>query len=266
MTIDSYRSLCDDFYLDMYINTRLDLPTSRDTILAFFERIQKQYPFMSHFYRCENDTYCLEENHNIGQERWITLETNRIGSGVVNPANFEDVFCQDRLVLELVPYMLSISHLDVASLDVTFAMDFDYAGSHDEVIAEALFSSSAFSCFLDLPVAKPVVFSPSMVVALSEDECTQARISFESKAASDFINGCEPRCKKQIPDSAGGYLTADAIGLCFTVRQYPQPGIRFDMLKSFEYQCRLAEKLMTEKIGPNIILPLTETIAQKRLI
>jgi hypothetical protein len=257
MTINSYRSLCDDFYLDMYINTKLDLPTSRDTILTFFERIQKQYPFMNHFYRCENDTYCLEENHNIGQERWITLETNRIGSGIVNPANFDDVFCQDRLVLELVPYMLGISHLDVASLDITFAMDFDYTGSHDEVIAEALFSSSAFSCFSDLPFAKPVAFAPSMIVALSEDECTQVRISIESKATSDFINGREPRDKKQSPD--------DAISLCFTVRQYPQPGTRFDMLKSFECQCRLAEKLMAEKIGPNFVLPLTETIAQKRL-
>ncbi len=258
MTINSYRSLCDDFYLDMYINTRLDLPTSRDTILAFFERIQKQFPLMSHFYRCDNNTYCIEESRNTGQERWITLEMNRVGSGVVNPSNFEDAFRQDRLVLELVPYMLSISHLDVDSLDITFAMDFDYTGSHDEVIAEALFSSSAFSCFSDLPSAKPLAFTPSMVVALSEDECTQARISIESKATPDFISGCEPRSKKQSPN--------EAISLFFTVRQYPQPGIRFDMLKSFEYQCHLAEELMAEKIGPNFVLPLTETIAQKRLL
>ena len=257
MTINSYRSLCDDFYLDMYINTKLDLPTSRDTILTFFERMQKQYPFMNHFYRCENDTYCLEENHNIGQERWITLETNRIGSGVVNPANFDDVFCQDKLVFELVPYMLGISHLDVASLDITFAMDFDYTGNHDEVIAEALLGSSTFSCLSDLPSAKCIAFSPSMVVSLSEDECTQARISIESKTASDQNMDYEHRGKKQ--------STNDAISLFFTVRQYPQPGIKFDMLKSFEYQCRLAEELMAEKIGPSFILPLTETIAQKRL-
>jgi hypothetical protein len=268
MAINSYRSLCDDFYLDMYINTRLDLPNSRDTILTFFERIQKQFPFMSHFYRCENNTYCLEDNQNTGQERWITLELNRVGSGVVNPANFEDVFQQDRLVLELVPYMLGISYLDVDSLDVTFTMDFDYAGSHDEVIAEALFGSSAFSCFLDLPSARPISFTPSMIVALSEDERTQARISIESKTSSDdFIGGSGTKGKKQCSD--------DAISLCFTVRQYPPLGlpaeeksraIKFDMLKSFEYQCRLAEELMAEKIGPNFILPLTETIAQKRLM
>ncbi|OHB59989.1 MAG: hypothetical protein A2167_06815 [Planctomycetes bacterium RBG_13_46_10] len=258
MTINSYSSLCDDFCLDMYINTRLDLPTSRDTILTFFERIQKQFPLMSHFYRCETNTYCLEDNYDTGQERWITLEPNRVGSGVVNPLNLQDVFQQDKLVLELVPYMLGISHLDVDSLDLTFAMDFDYTGSHDEVIAEALFGSSAFNCFSDLPSAKPISFTPSMILALSEDECTQARISIESKTSPDFIGGYESKNKKQGID--------DAISLCFTVRQYPQPGVRFDMLKSFEYQCRLAEELIAEKIGPNFILPLTEKIAQKRLI
>ncbi len=257
MTISSYRSFCDDFYLEMHINTRLDLPTSRDTILTFFERIQKQYPFMSHFYRCENNTYCLEEVHNIGQERWITLETSRVSSGVINPANFQEAFCQDKLVLELVPYMLGISHLDVASLDVTFAMDFDYTGNHDEVIAEALLGSSAFNCLSDLPSARCIAFSPSMVVSLSEDECTQARISIESKTTSDLNIDYEYRGKRQSSN--------DAISLFFTVRQYPQPGLRFDMLKSFEHQCRLAEELMAEKIGPNFVLPLNETIAQKRL-
>ena len=177
MMPNSYRSLCDDFYLDMYINTQLDLPTQRDTILAFFERIQRQFPSMGRFYRREKNEYCLEEDRDLGQYRWITIEVDRIGSGVVNPPNFEEAYSQDRLVIELVPYMLGVSHLDINSLDVTFAMDFDYAGSHDEVIAEALFGSTAFSCLLDLPSARPIGFSPTVVVALSDDECTQARIS-----------------------------------------------------------------------------------------
>ncbi len=153
---NSYSSLCDDFYLDMYINTELDLPTQRDTILAFFERIQKRFPSMGCFYRRENNEYCLEEDRNAGQYRWITLEIDRIGSGVVNPSSFEEAYDQHKLVLELIPYMLSVNHLDIDSLDVTFAMDFDYIGSHDEVIAEALFGSTAFNCLLDLPSARAI--------------------------------------------------------------------------------------------------------------
>ena len=251
MTLNSYSSLCDDFYLDMYINTELDLPTQRDTILAFFERIQKQFPSMGCFYRRENNEYCLEEDRNLGQYRWITLEIDRIGSGVVNPSSFEMAYCQDRLVLELVPYMLSVNHLDIDSLDVTFAMDFDYGGSHDEVIAEALFGSTAFNCLLDLPGARPIGFSPVVVVALSDDCRTQGRISIESKTSV-----YEPRKKEQADE---------AISLSFTIRQYPKTAEKFDPLKSFEYQCRLAEELMAEKIVPNFVQPLTETITQKRL-
>jgi len=247
-----YSSLCDDFYLDMYINTELDLPTQRDTVLAFFERIQKQFPSMGRFYRREDNEYCLEEDRNAGQYRWVALEIDRLGSGVVNPSSFEDAYSQDRLIIELIPYMLSVNHLDIDSLDVTFAMDFDYAGSHDEVIAEALLAQSAFNCLLDLPAAKPISFSPTAVVAISDDCRTQARISVESKTSI-----YEPREKRQLAD--------EAISLSFTIRQYPAGTEKFDALKSFENQCRLAEELMAEKIVPNFVQPLTNVIAQKRL-
>jgi len=249
---NSYSSLCDDFYLDMYINTELDLPRQRDTILAFFERIQKQFPFMGCFSRRGNNEYCLEEDRSAGQYRWITLEINHIGSGVANPSSFEEAYNQDRLVIELVPYMLSVSHLDIDSLDVTFAMDFDYAGSHDEVIAEALFGSTAFNCLLDLPAARPIAFSPAVAVAISDDCHTQGRISVESKTSI-----YEPKEKRQVVD--------EAISLSFTIRQYPSSTEKFDALKSFENQCRLAEELMVEKIVPNFVQPLTNVIAQKRL-
>ncbi len=249
---NGYSSLCDDFYLDMYLNTKLPLPRQRDTILAFFERIQKQFPSMGCFSRGKNNKYYLEEDRNTGQCRWIILETDRIGSGVANPTSFEDAYSQDRLVIELAPYMLSVNHLDIDSLDVTFAMDFDYAGSHDEVIAEALFGSTAFNCLLDLPAARPIVFSPAVVVALSDDCLTQGRISVESKTSV-----YEPREKRPGAD--------EAITLSFTIRQYPSSEGKFDALKSFENQHRLAEELMAEKIVPNFVQPLINVIAQKRL-
>jgi len=255
MMADSYSSLCDDFYLDMYINTQMELPTGRDTILAFFERIQKQFPTMCSFHRRENNEYCLEEDHNPSQYRWVALEADRIGSGVVNPSDLEMAYCQDRLVLELVPYMLSVSSLDIDSLDVTFAMDFDCAGNHDEVIAEALFGSTAFNCLLDLPSARPIGFSPAVVVALSDDCRTQGRISVESKTSIVEVGRKDPRLVGE----------DEAISLSFTVRQYRPTNERFDAIKSFEHQCQLAGAIMAGKIVPNFVQPLVETIAQKRL-
>jgi hypothetical protein len=251
MTLDSYCSLCDDFYVDMHVNTELDLPTQRDTVLSFFERIQKQFPSMGNFYRRQSNEYCLEENRTLGQYRWICLEVDRIGCGAVNPANLETAYCQDRLVLELMPYMLGVSHLDIDSLDVTFGMDFDYSGSHDEVIAEALFSSTAFNRLLDIPGSRPIGFSPAVVVALSPDCHTQARCSVESKTSI-----YEPGKREQAED--------EAISLSFTIRQYPPTGEKFDALKSFEDQCHLVQELMAERIIPDFVQPITETIAQKR--
>ena len=89
MTLNSYSSLCDDFYVDMYINTELDLPTGHDTILSYFERIQKQFPSMGNFYRRENNECYLEEDRSGGQYRLVSLEIDRIGSGMANPHDFE---------------------------------------------------------------------------------------------------------------------------------------------------------------------------------
>jgi hypothetical protein len=90
------------------------------------------------------------------------------------------------------------------------------------------------------------------MVALSDDCRTQGRISVESKTSV-----YEPGKKDQITD--------EAITLSFTIRQYPSSAEKFDALKSFENQCRLAEELMAEKIVPNFVQPLINVIAQKRL-
>jgi hypothetical protein len=251
MAMNNYNLLCDDFFVDMYVNTELDLPTERDTVLAFFERVQKQYPAMGNFYR-RNGNYYLEEDSSAGRYRWIVLEQDRIGSGVVNPENPADAYSQHKLVLELSPFMLAVSHLDIDSLDVTFGMDFDYNGSHDEVIAEALLGSGSFSSLLDIPLG-PIDFSPSMVVALSEDCRTQARISVESKTSI-----IEPDDREKTTDKA--------ISLLLTVRQFPATDGKFDAIKSFARQCRIAEELMAEKIVPKFVQPLINVIAQKRMI
>lgn len=251
MAVNSYSSLCDDFYIDMFVNTELDLPAERDTVLTYFDRIQRQYPRMGRFLRRDSNEYYLEEDHGSGQYRWVSLEVDRIGSGVVNPSSFEEAYQQDKLILELVPYMLGVTPLDVDSLDVVFAMDFDCAGNHDEIIAEALFGTSAFGCLLDLPSCKPIVFSPAVVVSLSEDERTQLRVSIESKT-SIF----EPDEKEQSHD--------ESISLSLTVRQYPETNERFDPIASFERQCRLAEELMAERIVHHFVQPLAEVIAQRR--
>ncbi len=248
---NSYGSLCDDLYVSMHVNTELDLPSQRDTVLTFFERIGKQFPMMGNFYRRDNGDFCLEEDRHGEKYRWVTLEVDRICSGCANPIDLEDAYSLHRLVLDLSHYMLGVSRLDIDSLDVIFVMDFDYRGNHDEVIAEALFGSTAFSSLLDLPVARPVGFSPSVVIALDDDCRTQARIAVESRTSV-----YEVRNNK--------YKDDEPISLYFTIRRYPKPYEKFDAIKSFNQQCAIAQELMDEKIIPNFVGPLTNAIAQRR--
>ena len=249
---NSYSSFCDDFYFDMYVNTELELPTQRDTILAFYERIQKQYPSMGNFYRRQEDNYYLEEDRTSGTYCWVGLELDRIGSGIVNPTNLELPCQQNKFVLELMPYMLSVSHLDIDSLDVTFAMDFEYSGNHDEVIAEALLGQSSFTNLLDSTHVQTIGFSPVMVLALTPDYYTQMRISVKSKTSI-----YEPGEKRPTTD--------ESISLSFTIRQYPTPNQKFDPLKSFEIQYHMARDLMDEKIIPQFAQPLKNIISEKGL-
>ncbi|RKY12455.1 MAG: hypothetical protein DRP65_01210 [Planctomycetota bacterium] len=247
----SYGSLCDDFYVDMHVNTELDLPTQRDTILAFFERIGKQFPTMGNFYRRDNGDFCLEEDLHGQKHRWVTLEVDRICSGCANPVDVEDAYSLHRLVLDLSEYMLGVSRLDIDSLDVIFVMDFDYRGNHDEVIAEALFASTAFAGLLDVPGARPIGFAPTVAIALDEDCRTQVRVSVESRTSV-----YEVRNKK--------YKEAEPISLYFAVRRYPKPDEKFDAIGSFDAQCVIAQRIMDEKIVPNFVGPLTNAIAQRR--
>ncbi|MFA5423106.1 MAG: hypothetical protein WC374_04545 [Phycisphaerae bacterium] len=245
-------SICDDFYIDMCVGTELELPTQRDTILAFFERIGKQYPSMSNLSRRGRKEYYLESPQNTGQYRWVCIDADRLAGGVVNPETFEDAYAQHKLVLELAPYMLSLSHLDIDSLDLTVTMDFDCPCNHDEVISEALLSGSAFSSLFEIPGSKPVGVSPVVIMSLTEDSCTQARVSVESKTA-----GFDPRKEKDTQDQA--------ISLSLTIRQYPQSGAKFEPVRSFDNQSELLESLLEEKIIPCFARPLINTIAHRRL-
>ncbi len=249
--MNSYGSLCDDFCIDMHINTELALPAGRDTLFAFFERIQKQFPTMGNFAKRENGEYSLEESSESGQYRWVAVESNRLGSGYVNPPAFGDAYALNRLVIQLAPYMLGLSHLDVSSLDVTFMMDFIYEGNHDEIIAEALFDKSPLGCLLDLPNSRAIGFSPSVITALSEDCRLQARIDVESRTSAFEVRSAK-------------YRTDEPISLYLTVRQYPKADEKFDMMASFDRQCRIAEELMASKIVPHFVRPLANAISHRR--
>src|SRR4051794_3947870 len=166
--MSAYASFADDFYVNMNLNTEMALPAGRETTLSFFERVRKQYSTMRNFYTRDNGDHVLEEDKDQGHQRWLTLEPRRICSGYINPDDVDDAFDQHKLVLELVPYMLSVSSLDCEALDYMMGFDFNYRGNHDELVAEALGVSSALDGLLEIPGRQVLNFEPTMTIALEE--------------------------------------------------------------------------------------------------
>ena len=55
-----FDGLSDDFYVNTNLNTEMELPSARDSVLHFFERLQKQYPEMRNFYNRDRHEFVLE--------------------------------------------------------------------------------------------------------------------------------------------------------------------------------------------------------------
>lgn len=244
-----YGSLADDYYVNMNLNTEMRLPEGRETILNFFERVQKSYPTMRNFYTRENGDFVLEEDKDQGHQRWLSLEPRRICSGYVNPAHPDDALGQHKLVLQLVPYMLTVSPLDCEALDYMVGFDFSYRGNHDELVAEALGTGTALDGMIDIPGAQVLNYEPSMTVSLDESCRLQARLMIETRT-----NAYQVR-RTEFPD--------DQISVYFTVRQYGSleaDDSYEDMLERLKDQ---SEYLLDTYVIENVLRPLATAIATR---
>lgn len=244
-----YHSLCDDFAVSVHLNTKLDLPAGRETVLHFFESLQKSFPKMGDFERRENGDFSLEEERETGSYRWVTLEARRLCSGYVNPPQLEEVDATAERILELAPAHLDLSALDVEALDVMFAFDFMYAGNHDEVVAEALASGSPFENLLSLPGSKVLNFEPMIMLALDDSCRLQCRLHIETRT-----NAYQVRTG-QFPESA--------LSVFFTVRQYWGKQAARTFVESYRHQRRVAQDIVDTQIVPQIIRPLAQAISAR---
>jgi len=248
--MNPYSSLCDDFGVYVYLNTKMDLPNGRETVLHFFDTLQKSFPKMTDFEKRENGEFVLEEDRESGSYRWVTLESRRLCSGYVNPPSVEDADAQHERVLEIAPFHLDFNALDCEALDALFVFDFVYSGNHDEVVAEALGIGTPLEALVTLPGSKVLNFEPAVMLTLDEQCRLQARLSIETRT-----NAFQVR--------TGQYPEAP-ISVYFTIRQYwgRQPFKAF--VESYQNQRRICQEMVDAHVVPAVIRPLAQTIAAKQ--
>lgn len=247
--MNGYDSLCDDFYINMHLSTEMELPDNRETILHFFDRVQKKYPTMRNFYSRDKGDFVLEEDKDRGQYRWTTIEPRRVCSGQVNPDSVKDVLDQHELVLDMAPYLLSVSPMDCESLDLLYGFDFTYRGNHNELVTEALGISPAFERMADISGACVINNEPSITLALDEDCRVQCRLSIETRT-----NAYQVRTGDFPEEQLSVYLTA---------RQYGSLGPDTSFVDALHRLARICHEMVDSHVVDQILRPLARAIALK---
>jgi hypothetical protein len=247
--MNRFSSLCDDFYVNLNLGTEMEMPTNRETVLHFFERIQKTYPTMRNFYCRDKGEFVLEEDKEGGGYRWCTIEPRRVCSGQVNPESLDEAIRQHELVLELAPYMLSLSPLDCEALDLLYGFDFTYRGNHNELVAEALGVNPALERILETPGATVINCEPSLTIALDEECRLQFRVSLETRTNAYQIRT--------------GEYPEEQISVYVTARQYGSLAAEKTFLETLHQLRQICETMIEQHVIEQILHPLARTIAMK---
>lgn len=248
--MNPYSSLCEDFGVYVYLNTKMELPTRRESVLHFFDSLQKTFPDLTDFDCRDNGEYVLEEDRELGSYRWVTLETKRFCSGYVNPPDVESADSYQERVLEVAPFHLDFSPLDCEALDVLYAFDFVYTGNHDEVVAEALGLGTTLESLMQIPGSKVLNFEPSVMLSLDEACRLQCRLNVETRTNAYQIR-------------TGNFPEAP-ISVYFTVRQYWGRNGGKSFIDSYRNQRKLCQELVDSHILPSVIRPLAQAITNKQ--
>jgi hypothetical protein len=247
--MNSYASLCDDFGVSTYVHGKLDMPTGRETVLHFFEAVQKAFPKMTEFEKRSDNEYMLEEERDSGSYRWTSLDQRRLCSGFVNPPALEDADAHNERILEIAPYHLDIGGMQTESMDVLYYFDFAYQGNHDEVVAEALTGGTPLEGLTQIPAARVLHFQPTMMLALDEGCQLQARLSVETRTTAYQVR------TGQFPEAP--------ITVYFTVRQFWGKQSFKTFVESYHNQRRVLDELVSTYVVPQVINPLAKAISTK---
>ncbi|MEZ6125292.1 MAG: hypothetical protein R3C49_19255 [Planctomycetaceae bacterium] len=245
--MNRYSGLASDFYVNMHLNTEMPLPNTREAVLELFGRVQKTFPSMRNFYTRESGDFVLEEDKDRPHHRWMSLEPRRICSGYVNPPDLSEPEAQHRLILDLVPYMLTVSPLDCEALDYMLGFDFPYRGNHDQLVAKALGCSPSLERLPRIPGASILNFEPTMTVALDESCRLQARLLIETRT-----NAYQVR-RNDFPE--------EPISVYFTVRQYGSMEHDASFADRMSQLKQKSEELMEAFVIDEVLLPLSQAIS-----
>jgi hypothetical protein len=246
----SFGALCTDFYINQKLALKMDLPTERDTLLHFFDQVRKTQPGMTRFRRFEGEL-SLESSRREAEYTWLSLRQSSIRTGHVNPDTMEDGYRFHRRMLEIAPFYLTLSPLDIDYVELMFGFDIECKENHDEVVYDALFADTPLGGLLKPADAAEgaKVLDVQPVFGLNLADNGQLQAYFEVKTRRRSRRG------------SGRRYAQEPISLFITLRNYA-PVDKLDDLKEVTTVLgQHCEALAAERLIPDLLNPIVQHIS-----
>ncbi len=241
----SFGALCTDFSVSHKLSLKMDLPGDRETILHLMDRVRKSLPAMKKFQPFDNELV-LESSRREPEYLVLGLARRQIRTAYFNPPSMTKAYNFHKMILEVAPYHLTISPLDVDSLDLTLGFDLECKGNHDEVVYEALYAGGPMGELLKVNGAKILDVQPYFNMALDDHGMLQA--FFEVKTRNRGRRG------------STGRFRHEPISLFLTIRRFGPIDAIEDLNTSLKEMAHHAETLATERLVPQLLTPISRQI------
>lgn len=241
----SFGAICTDFYVNQKLSLRMDLPSGRESVLDMFDRIRKELPAMDRFRRYEGEL-ALESPEQSSQYSWVALRRTAIRSGWVNPDTLDQSYRLHRLILDLAPYYLSISPLDVEFVELVYGFDLQAERNRNEVVFDALLGQSPLASLIDGHQESILEAQPYLGFALNEQCDLQSFVEVKTRTSTGEVT-----TGRYDDEPISVYLTVRKTG---SLRNIDEFGSIFRTLTDH------IERIAEERVVPHVVMPLREAI------
>ncbi|MGA1392424.1 MAG: hypothetical protein ACO38W_04635 [Phycisphaerales bacterium] len=239
---------CSDFYVNQKLALKMDLPESREPLLDLFDRVRRSMPELDRLRRYDGEL-ALESPDQERRYRWVAMRQTSIRSGDVNPSELEEAYALHRLILEVAPYYLSISPLDIDYLELVFGFDLEAEANRDEVVFDALLADGPLGNLVDPTQDRFLDCQPSVGLALNE--------------ACDLQAFFEVRSRGSATEAATGDFLPEPISVYLTVRRHGPVSSLEQLPAIFATLCGHAERLAEERAIPQLVMPIRHAILSR---
>ena len=241
-----FDQICRDFCVNQKLALKMDLPAAREPVLDLFGRLRKDLPRLSSLQRYPDGEVALESGEDERDFLWVAMRQVSLKSGWVNPETLDDAYRMHRTVLEVAPYFLSISPLDVDHLELVYAFDFECDGNRDEAVLEALLGGSPLGDFADASTDTVLDAQPFIALALAD--------------APDMHVYVEVRTRLPRGETAVTREGTDPLSVMLTVRRTGPVRSLADLPTHLAALSGHGERLVEQRLIPRVLMPLRDRI------